>query len=100
MSRVSARGSFYLHYIIGLETLNQQTKTRIIIKFIEQMYQHHLKKKQLRELTTLTPASDEHTIKRVAVPFHPQITDKLQAVFKKHQIKIVHSTRSKLANFL
>jgi hypothetical protein len=38
-------------------------------KFIDKMYQHHLKKKQLRELITLTPASDEQTIKRVAVPF-------------------------------
>jgi hypothetical protein len=51
-------------------------------KFIDQMYQHHLKMKQLSELTTLTPASDEQTIKRVAVPYHPPITNKFQAVFK------------------
>jgi hypothetical protein len=69
-------------------------------KFIDQMYQHHLKKKQLRELTTLTPVSDEQTIKRVAVPFHPPITNKLQGVFKKHQIKMVHSTRGKLGELL
>jgi predicted acetyltransferase len=60
-------------------------------KFIHQMYQHHLKKKQLRELTTLTPASDEQTIKRVTVPFHPPNSNKLQADFKKD-----HSTRGKL----
>jgi hypothetical protein len=59
-------------------------------KFIDQMYQYHLKKKQLRELTTLTPESDEPTIKIVAIPFHPPITNQLQAVFKKHQIKMVH----------
>jgi hypothetical protein len=35
-------------------------------KFIDQMYQHRLKMKQLHELTTLTPVSDEQTIKRVA----------------------------------
>jgi hypothetical protein len=40
--------------------------------------------------------SDEQTIKRVAVPFHPPITNKLQAVFKKHQIK----TRGKLGDHL
>jgi hypothetical protein len=33
-------------------------------KFIDQMYQHRLKMK--RELTTLTPVSDEQTIKRIA----------------------------------
>jgi hypothetical protein len=60
----------------------------------------HMKKKQLSELTTLTPASDEQTIKRVAVPFHPPITNKLQALFKKHQIKMVHSTRGKLGELL
>jgi hypothetical protein len=69
-------------------------------KFIDQMYQHHLRKKQLRELTTLTPASDEQTIKRVAIPFHPPITNKLQSVFKKHRIKMVHSTRGKLGELL
>jgi hypothetical protein len=69
-------------------------------KLIYQMYQHHLKKKQLRELTTLDPASDEQTIKRIAVPFHPPITNKLQTVFKKHQIKMVHSTRGKLGELL
>jgi hypothetical protein len=51
-------------------------------------------------LTTLTPASDELTIKRVAAPFHPPITNKLKAVFKKHQIKMVHSTRGKLGELL
>jgi hypothetical protein len=60
------------------------------------MYQHHQKMKQLRELTTLSPESDEQTIKRVAVSFHPLITNKLQAAFKKHQIKMFHSTRGKL----
>jgi hypothetical protein len=69
-------------------------------KFIDQMYQHHLKKKLLRELTTLTPASHEQTIKRVAFPFHPPITNKLQDVFKKHQLKMVHSTRGKLGEIL
>jgi hypothetical protein len=64
------------------------------------MYQHHLKKKQLRESTTLTPASDEQTITRVAVPFHSPITNKLQTVFKNHQIKMVHSTRGKLSELL
>jgi hypothetical protein len=29
-----------------------------------------------RILTTLTPASDEQTKKRVSVPFHPPITNK------------------------
>jgi hypothetical protein len=56
-------------------------------KFIDQMYQHHLKKKQLLDLTTLNPASDEQTIKRVAV-------------FKQHQNKMVHSTRGKLGELL
>jgi hypothetical protein len=51
-------------------------------------------------LTTLTPALDKQTIKRVAVPFHPRITNKLQAVFTKHQIKMVHSTRCKLGELL
>jgi hypothetical protein len=51
-------------------------------------------------LTTLTPASDEQTIKRVVVPFYPPITNKLQAVFKKHQIKMVRSTRGKLGELL
>jgi predicted acetyltransferase len=43
-------------------------------KFVDQMYQHHLKKKQIRELITLTPASDTQTIKRVAVPFEANTT--------------------------
>jgi hypothetical protein len=59
-----------------------------------------VKKKQLRKLTTLTPASDEQTINKVVVPFHPPIANKLQAIFKKHQIKMVHSTRGKLGEHL
>jgi hypothetical protein len=68
-------------------------------KFIDQMYQHHLKKKQLRDLSYFN-SSIQQTIKRVAVPFHPPITNKLQAVFKIHQIKMVHSTRGKLGELL
>jgi hypothetical protein len=53
-------------------------------KFMDQMYQHHLKKKQLHELTTLTPASDEQTIKRVPVLFHPPITSCFQETSNKN----------------
>jgi hypothetical protein len=45
-------------------------------KFIDQMYQHHLKKKQLRDLSYFN------------------------SVFKIHQIKMVHSTRGKLGELL
>jgi hypothetical protein len=69
-------------------------------KFVDRIYEKHDKKHKLRQLTTLTPhTSDEH-LRRAAITFYPRITNKLQNIFKKHNIKIVYSNKGKLCDFL
>jgi Reverse transcriptase (RNA-dependent DNA polymerase) len=70
-------------------------------KFVDRIHKKHKKKKELRTLTTLTPTSRNDTPnKRHAITFYPTITNKLQRIFRNHQIDLVYSNKGKLKDIL
>jgi predicted GIY-YIG superfamily endonuclease len=69
-------------------------------KFVDRIYEKHVKKQNLRQLTTLTPQTSDEQLRRAPITFYPGITNKLQNIFKKHKIKIVYSNKGKLCDLL
>jgi hypothetical protein len=64
------------------------------------IYEKHVKKQNLRQLTTLPPHTSDEQLRRAPITFYPGITNKLQNIFKKHKIKIVYSNKGKLCDLL
>ena len=56
------------------------------LSFVENLYQKHLKKKNLQNLPSLEPSGSES--KRVAVPYYPAITNRLKQVLKPFEIQL------------
>jgi hypothetical protein len=67
---------------------------------VNRIYQRQNPKAELRALTTLVPSIQNETKKRAAITFFPSITNKLQGIFKRHNIDLVYSIRSKLSDVL
>jgi hypothetical protein len=64
------------------------------------IYQRPKSKAKLQTLTTLVPSVQNETKKRAAITFVPGITNKLQGIFKRHNIDLVYSNRCKLSDVL
>jgi hypothetical protein len=89
---------------------NQQEELKIINnitringydeKFVDRIYQRQKSKAELQALTTLVPSVHNETKKRAAITFFPGITNKLQGIFKRHNIDLVYSNRGKLSDVL
>jgi hypothetical protein len=60
----------------------------------------HLKKDNLRQLTTLAPLTKNEDIPRATLTYYPAITNQLQNIFKKHKIMLVHSNKGKISDIL
>ena len=71
------------------------------LDFIENLYQRHLGKKNLKDLTSLEPLGSES--RRIAVPYFPTVTNRLKQVLKPFDIQLVASSqytlRKKLCNY-
>lgn len=68
------------------------------VKTVEKLITLHAKKISKRKSTTLTP--EREPMKRITMPYIPEITQKLKKVFKKHNLEIVHNSNSKLQNYI
>jgi hypothetical protein len=67
-------------------------------EFVDRIHNKHKKKEELRNLTTLIPIlkRDDAPTKRHAITFYLAITNKLQRIFRNHQIDLVYSNKCKL----
>lgn len=68
-------------------------------KIIDKLIKTAKRKKSRRDITTLTPVS-ENNLKWFKISFHPGLSDKLANQFRKHNIKMVPSSNNKLSKFL
>jgi hypothetical protein len=68
--------------------------------FLDRIHTKHLKKNELQRLTTLIPVSKDRPNKRHSITFYPHITNKLQKIFRKHDINLVYSNKRKLRDIL
>jgi hypothetical protein len=70
-------------------------------KFVDRIHNKH-KKEKLRNLTTLIPVlkRDDAPTKRHAITFYPAITNKLQRIFRNHQIDLMYSNKGELKDGL
>jgi hypothetical protein len=73
--------------------LNEVTKIKEIAKLkgynekiIDKIYRNREKKERLQQLTTLTPLLKEN-LPRSTISFYPPITNKLQNIFRQHNIE-------------
>jgi hypothetical protein len=71
-------------------------------EFVDRIYNKPKKKEEPRNLTTLIPVlkRDDASTKRHAITFYPAITNKLQRIFRNHQIDLVYSNKGKLKDSL
>jgi hypothetical protein len=69
-------------------------------EFVDRIHKKHLKKDNLRQLTTLAPLTKNEDIPRAAITYYPAIANQLQNIFKKHKIMLVHSNKGKISNIL
>jgi hypothetical protein len=71
-------------------------------EFVDRVHNKHKKKEELRNLTTLIPVlkKDDAPAKRQAITFYPTITNKLQRIFRNHQVDLVYSNKGKLKDSL
>jgi hypothetical protein len=53
-------------------------------KFVDRIHKNYLKNYKLQQLTTLTPETKNEDIQRAAITYYPDITNRLQNIFKKH----------------
>jgi hypothetical protein len=60
-------------------------------KFVNRIYQRQKLKAKLRALMTLVPSAQNETKQRAAITFFPGIRNKLQGIFKRHNIDFVYS---------
>jgi uncharacterized protein (UPF0335 family) len=60
-------------------------------KFVKRIYQRQKLKAKLRALMTLVPSAQNETKQRAAITFFPGIRNKLQGIFKRHNIDFVYS---------
>lgn len=67
-------------------------------QMIDRLIELHSNKIRKRNLTTLS-FEKEH-LKRISLPFIPEITNKLKSVFDNHGMEIVHSSNGKIQNLL
>jgi hypothetical protein len=58
---------------------------------VNRIHQRQQSKAKLQALTTLVPSVQNETKKRAAITFFPGITNKLQGIFKRHNIDLVFS---------
>jgi hypothetical protein len=90
---------------------NQQEELKIINNiaringyddnFVNRIYQRQKPKAELRALTTLVTSIQNETKKRAAITVFRGITNKLQGIFKRHNIDLVYfNIRGKLFNVL
>lgn len=82
-----------LKYIKYIALINGYTEL-----MIDKLVALHSRKIHKRNLTTLS--FEKEPLKRVSLPYIPEITNKLKSVFKKHNMEIVHSSNGKLQNLL
>jgi hypothetical protein len=71
-------------------------------EFVDRVHNKHKKKEELRKLTTLIPVlkRDDAPTKRHAIMSYPAITNKLQTIFRNHQICLVYSNKGNLKDSL
>jgi hypothetical protein len=70
-------------------------------EFIDRIHNKHKKKEELRSLTTLIPVlRDDAPTKKHAITLYPAITNKLQRIFRNHQIDLMYSNKGKLKDSL
>jgi hypothetical protein len=71
-------------------------------KFVNRNHNKHKKQEELWNLTTLIPVlkKDDAPTKRHAITFYQAITNKLQRIFRNHQIDLVYSNKGKLKDNL
>jgi hypothetical protein len=67
----------------------------ILGNFVDRIHKKHLRKDNLRQLTTLAPLTKNEDIPRAAITYYPAITNQLQNIFNKHIIMLVHSNKDK-----
>jgi predicted GIY-YIG superfamily endonuclease len=68
--------------------------------FVDRLNKKHIKKENLRRLTTLTQNRSDESTTRATISFYPGMTNQLQRIFYKHKIKLVFSNKDKLSDGL
>jgi hypothetical protein len=66
---------------------------------IKKLLKKHIKKKKLREITTLVNEPDK-TKNYLVLPFVPDLTHDLEKVFKKYNIQVAYESSGKLGDLL
>jgi hypothetical protein len=71
-------------------------------EFVDRFHNKQKKKKELQNLTTFIPVfkRDDAQTKRHAITFYPTNTNKLQRIFRNHQIDLGYSNKGKLKDSL
>lgn len=67
-------------------------------KLIEQIIVKHLKKKRIREITTLENTTVE--FKRQKIHFHPNLSKEMRKLFKKYKIDLVEVNEYQISRYL
>jgi hypothetical protein len=76
---------------------NPLLKSMVILKnSSNRIHNKHNKKEKLRNLPTLIPVLKRDDAPTNATMFYPAITNKLQSIFRNHQIDLVYSNKGKL----
>lgn len=66
--------------------------------FVDKILRKHERKKHRQTATTLHP--DKEEIKRISLPFYPQMTNPIQAALKHHGIHVVYKSGNTLKDHL